>query len=153
MREQARRLILEARQKSSSMNNEQNLNSPTSPNGRSNNCNLGMIGKERTISPIQNGIHELVKKEQSDSPAVISSENNQQHSQIENSSRNDNQRIKSDQEVNRNGDNKSYSTHRLSSDRCSNVTTGSSSLQSFNVVMEKISPKKVSVFCALSLRV
>lgn len=125
------------------MNSELNMNSsPTSPNQ----YNSKFVTDGNTISPIQNGINQEAKVGQHNSTSEM---NNKQHKQIENCTKNEESRLKMDHEV-KNNDTKIYSTHRLSSsDRCSNISTGSSSLQSFNVVMEKISPKngnKVIIF-------
>lgn len=121
------------------MNSEVNMNSPTSPNQ----YNSKFVTDGRTTSPVQNGIHQETKEESDNSSSEM---NNKQSVQIENCTKNEESRTKSDPET-KNSDTKLYSTHRLSSDRCINITTGSSSLQSFNVVMEKISPKNGNKVC------
>uniref|UniRef100_A0A1A9W0V8 Calponin-homology (CH) domain-containing protein n=1 Tax=Glossina brevipalpis TaxID=37001 RepID=A0A1A9W0V8_9MUSC len=125
LREQARRLILETRHKSSLGSS---LESPSSPT-KSKRYNFST---ERTISPINNGPDDY------EINTTTSSNSTEQTNGSPKASLSPTKKITSLRET-EHSNNKSCPSHRLSNERFTNGDN--SPLQSFNAVIERISPK------------
>ncbi|XP_037888360.1 EH domain-binding protein 1 isoform X4 [Glossina fuscipes] len=127
LREQARRLILETRHKSSLGSN---LESPSSPT-KSKRYNFS---SERTISPINNGPDDYEIN-----TSTTSTNSTEQNNGSPNASLSPTKKIIPLREI-EHSNSKSCPSHRLSNEQ--RFTNGdNSSLQSFNAVIERISPK------------